>query len=74
MNTTIRTNSLNYFMKIQNYFSNKKILFTYSFDNGEYAITIFNLSVSQTENLIQSMTRHFHLVSKTQQEPLALAA
>ncbi len=74
MNTTIRTSSLNYFTKIQNYLSNKKVLFTDSFDNGVYALTIFNLSTSQTDELIRRMTKHFHLASKAQQEPLALAA
>ena len=74
MNTTIRTSSLNYFTKIQNYLSNKRVHFTYSFDNGEYALTIFNLSASQTDELIQRMTKHFRLAPKAQQGPLALAA
>ena len=74
MSTTIRTSSLNYFTKIQNYLSNKKVHFTYSFDNGEYALSIFNLSASQTDVLIQKMTKHFHLAAKVKQEPLALAA
>ncbi len=74
MSTTIRTSSLNYFMKIQSYLSNKKVLFTDSLDNGEYVLTIFNLSASRTDELILRMTRHFHLASKAQQEPLALAA
>ena len=74
MSTTIKTSSLNYFTKIQNYLSNNRIYFTYSFDNGEYALTIFNLSASQTDELIQRMTKHFHLAAKAQQEPLALAA
>ena len=74
MSTTIKTSSLNYFTKIQNYLSNKKVLFTCSFDNGGYALTIFSLSASQTYELIQRMTKHFHLTSKSQQEPQALAA
>ena len=74
MSTSIKTSSLNYFTKIQNYLSNKKVLFTCSFDNGEYALTIFSLSASQTDELIQRMTKHFHLAPKAQQEPLALAA
>ena len=74
MSTTIRTSSLNYFTKIQNYLSNKKVHFTYSFDNGEYALSIFNLSASQTDVLIQKMIKHFRLAAKAQQESLALAA
>jgi len=74
MSTTIRTSSLNYFMKIQSYLSSKKVLFTDSLDNGEYVLTIFSLSASRTDELILRMTRHFHLASKAQLEPLALAA
>ena len=74
MSTTIRTSSKNYFSKIQNYLSHKKLLFTHSLDNGEYSLTLFDLTSSQTEELIQRMTKHFHLTSKSQQEPQALAA
>ena len=50
MSTTIRTSSLNYFMKIQSYLSNKKVLFTDSLDNGEYVLTIFSLSALELTN------------------------
>lgn len=73
MTTTIRTSSKNYFNKIQKYLSNKKVFFTPSLNNGVYALIIFDLSSSQTNSLIQKMTKHFHLSHK-QQEPLALAA
>ena len=74
MSTTIRTSSKNYYSKIKNYLSHKKVLFTHSLDNGEYTLTLFDLTSSQTEELIPRMTRHFHLTSKSQQEPQALAA
>lgn len=73
MTTSIRTSSKNYFNKIQKYLYNKRVFFTSSLDNGVYALTIFDLSSSQTNALIQKMTKYFHL-SPYQQEPLALAA
>ena len=73
MATTISTRSKNYFNKIQKYLNNKRIFFTPSLINGVYALTIFDLSTSQTDSLIQKMTKHFHLTSK-QLEPMALAA
>ena len=73
MTTTIKTSSKNYFNKIQKYLNNKRIFFTPSLTNGVYALTIFDLSTSQTDALIQKMTKHFHLTSK-QLEPMALAA
>jgi hypothetical protein len=74
MSTTIRTSSKNYYSKIKNYLSHKKVLFTHSLDNDEYTLTLFDLTSSQTEELILRMTRHFHLTSKSQQELQALAA
>ena len=75
MATTIRTSSKKYFNKIQKYLYNKRFFFTPSFNDGIYALTIFDLSSSQTTSLIQKMTKHFHLSALSQQEPnLALAA
>lgn len=74
MTTTIKTTSNNYFTKIQKYLNNKKVFFTPSLNNGDYALTIFDLSSSQINFLIQSMTKHFHLSPLSQQEPFALAA
>ena len=73
MATTIKTNSKNYFNKIQKYLSNKRVFFTPSYNDGVYALTIFDLNQDQTNSLISKMTKHFHLSPK-QQEPLALAA
>ena len=73
MATTIKTSSKNYFTKIQKYLKNKRVLFTSSLSNKAYALTIFNLSDSETTTLIQKMTKHLHLIPK-QQEPLAIAA
>ena len=73
MTTTIRTSSKNYFNKIQKYLNNKRLFFTPSINNGVYSLTIFDLSSSQNNSLIQKMTKHFHLSPK-QSEPLALAA
>ena len=72
MTTTIKTSSKNYFNKIQKYLTNKRIFFTPSFNNGVYALTIFDLSSIETNSLIAKMTKHFHLTNP--QEPLALAA
>jgi hypothetical protein len=72
MTTTIKTSSKNYFNKIQKYLTNKRLFFTPSINNGVYTLTIFDLSSSQTNSLIQKMTKHFHLTK--QLEPLALAA
>ena len=74
MATTIRTSSKNYFNKIKKYLHNKKVFFTTSLNDGVYALTIFDLSSSQTNSLIQSMTKHFHLSPLSQPELLALAA
>ena len=73
MTTTIRTSSKNYFNKIQKYLNNKRLFFTSSLNDGVYALTIFDLSSSQTTSLIQKLTKHFNLSPK-QSEPLALAA
>ena len=71
--TTISTSSENLFSKIQKYLKNKRVGFTSSLSNEAYALTIFDLSDSETTTLIQKMTKHFHLIHR-QQEPLALAA
>ena len=73
MTTTIRTNSKNYFNKIQKYIKNKRVFFTSSIENGVYTLTIFDLNSFETNTLLNKMTKHFHLSPK-QQEPLALAA
>ena len=73
MATTIKTSSKNYFNKIQKYLTNKRIFFTPSFNNGVYALTIFELTNIEIDSLIAKMTKHFHLSPK-QQEPMALAA
>lgn len=72
MTTTIKTTSKNLFSKIQKYLNNKRLYFTPSINNEVYTLTIFDLSSSQTNSLIQKMTKHFHLTK--QLEPLALAA
>ena len=69
MTTSIHTGSKNYFNKIQNYLTNKRVFFTPSLNNGVYTLTIFDLTSSQTTSLIQKMTKHFHL-APNQQEPL----
>ncbi|MBQ9356658.1 MAG: hypothetical protein IJT98_05155 [Prevotella sp.] len=74
MTTTISTTSKNHFTKIQKYLYNKRVFSTPSLNNGVYSITIFDLSTTQTNELIQKMTRHFHLISNSQSEPMALAA
>ena len=73
MTTTIKTSSKNYFNKIQKYLTNKRIFFTPSFNNGVYALTIFELTIIEIDSLITKMTKHFHL-SPIQQELQALAA
>jgi len=73
MTTTISTSSKNQFTKIRKYLTNKRIFFTPSFNNGVYALTIFELTNNEIDSLITKMTKHFHLSPK-QQEPLALAA
>ena len=73
MTTTISTSSKNQFAKIRKYLTNKRIFFTPSFNNGVYALTIFELTNIEIDSLITKMTKHFHLSPK-QQEPMALAA
>ena len=63
MTTTIRTSSKNYFNKIQKYLrstsgrlqgkNNKRIFFTPSFNDGIYALTIFDLTTIENNSLIQ---------------------
>lgn len=72
--TTITTTSKNQFNRIQKYLHNKRVFSTPSLNDGVYAITIFDLTSSQTDELIQKMTRHFHLTPNHQPEPMALAA
>ena len=84
MTTTISTTSKNQFSKIQKYINNKKVFSTPALNrsalplgsskNGVYSITLFDLTTSQTNELIQKMTRHFHLISNHQSEPMALVA
>ena len=71
--TTISTSSENLFSKIQKYLKNKRVRFTSSLSNETYALTIFDLSDSETTSLIKKMTKHLHLIPR-KQEPLALAA
>ena len=71
--TTISTSSENLFSKIQKYLKNKRINFNSSLNNEVYALTIFDLSDSETTFLIQKMTKHLHLIPR-QQESMALAA
>ena len=73
MATTIRTSSKNYFNKIQKYINNKRLFFSSSLNDGVYTLTIFDLTTTETNSLIQKLTKHFHLSPK-QSEPLALAA
>jgi hypothetical protein len=73
MATTIKTNSKNYFNKIQKYLNNKRLIYTSSHHLGVYALTIFDLSEVETTSLISKITKHFHLSPK-QPEPMALAA
>ena len=61
MTTTIKTSSKNYFNKIQKYLNNKRLFFTPSLNDGIYALTIFDLTTTETNSLIQKMTKHFHL-------------
>ena len=73
MTTTIRTSSKNSFNKYQKYLNNKRALFTTSFNNEVYTLSVFGLTYTETNALISKMIKHFHLVP-IQQEPLALAA
>lgn len=71
--TTISTSSQDLFAKIQKYFKNKRVRFNSSTSKKTYALTIYNLSESETTSLIKKMTKHLHLTPR-QQEPKALAA
>ena len=83
MATTITTSSKNYFDKIKNYLSNKKLCFASTINhsasslgssqNEVYTLIIFNLDEIDSFHLVRKMTKHFHLTSK-QLEPMALAA
>ena len=72
MATTIKTSSGNHFKKYLKYFSNQKVYYTSSINNGVYAITIYGLTSLQINSLIQRFTKHFRLIK--QQESMALAA
>ena len=71
--TTVSTSSENLFSKIQKYLKNKRVGFTSSLSNEAYALTIFDLSDSETTSLIKKKTKHLHLIPR-QQESMALAA
>ena len=74
MSTTIKTTSELHFHKIQDYLKNKKVFFVPGLNKAFFTIDLFNLSASQTDELIHKMTRHFHLTSTSQQGSMALAA
>ncbi len=71
--TTITTSSESLFSKIQKYLGNKRVRFASSLRYGAFALTIFDLSDSETTSLIQKMTKHLHL-APIQHEPWAHAA
>ncbi len=61
MSTTIKTPSERLFSKYCNYFSNKRLFFTSSIEEGVYSITLFDLDKMETDQLIHQFVRHFRL-------------
>ena len=59
--TVIRTSSKNQFNKIQKYLKNRRVRFTSCVENQSFALTLFSLTSEETTQLIQRMTKHFHL-------------
>ena len=70
--TTINTPSIILFNKFLTYFSNKRLHFTINHTPNNHTITLFDLTTTQTNHLLNNFTHHFHLNPKPQ--PLALAA
>lgn len=64
MLTIFRTQSLNLFSKIRQYIHNKRIHASSSFENGQYVISVFELSPYEREVLVSKMTAYMHLVPK----------
>ena len=70
--TTINISSINLFNKFLNYFNNKRLHFTINHTPNNHTITLYDLTSSQSQYLINNFTKHFHLTPRLQ--PLALAA
>ena len=70
--TTINISSINFFNKFLTYFNRKHLHFTINHTPNNHTITIYDLTSSQTQRLINNFTQHFHLTPAL--SPLALAA
>ena len=73
MSTTIRTTSEKQMNQIRRFAKKSNIYNTISLENGDYTITLFGLTNSETEKFIKAFIKANHL-TKAQQEPKALAA
>ena len=59
--TTINISSINLFNKFLNYFNNKRLHFTINHTPNNHTITLYDLTSSQSQYLINNFTHHFHL-------------
>jgi len=71
--TTIHTTNKSLFNNFKNFFKTQKIHFVPSIEPNNYSITLFDLTPSQTNNLLNKFTSHFHLTSQ-QPNSVGLAA
>ena len=73
MSTTIRTTSEKQMDQIRRFVKKNKIQNSITQENGVYTITLFGLTISETEKFIKNFIKTNHL-TKVKQEPQALAA
>ncbi len=64
--TTINTTNKSLFNIFKRFFKSQIIHFVPSIEPNNYSITLFDLTTTQTNNLLNKFTSHFHL---TPQQP-----
>ena len=65
--TLFRTYSLSLFNKVNKYFDNKRMHTSVSSENGQYVISLFDLSDSEADLLISKMRAYLGLVPMREQ-------
>ena len=73
MSTTIRTTSEKQFNQISRFTKNSSHYCITNKENGLYTITLFGLTITESEKFIKNLIKTNHF-TKVQHEPLALAA
>jgi hypothetical protein len=73
MSTTIKTSSEKQMDQIRRFTKKNKTYYTITLENGIYTITLFGLTISESEKFIKDFIKINHL-TKMQQKPQTLVA